>query len=349
MKFSVVIPHSQDYPHVWFSAQDKFLRLDEYDINDYEVIIVENGSVGEHLRLVRRLGGKKGDNPKEWHSRGDSWMAPKRRNLRYIEVEKVLYHTRESRPTQLHSKPACNMGAWKAKGKYLVFCDSHVLFNDKWFHMADAYLEDHPEVTVLHTSLSWHNRFPVTGRRGYQYKLTFDQNGGDIWGVWNSHKVSDEPYPIAASGWGACVVRRDAYVNKYRGFPSMLRSYGAGEPYMDILAWMMGDEVHLHPDMHTVHFNLCRSRGYYQGGAIIMNRNKMLVTYILGGDKWLDAAYEKVTSGAKNKHPDWIPKYKENYNLAKKWGKFRRRHIEKNAVYTLEEALEMFDDKDIFH
>lgn len=349
MKWSVIIPHSMDYPHVWFSVQDKFLRLDDYPINDYEVIIVENGSTGEHLRLVRLLGGKKGDNPDEWNSEENSWMAPRRRNLTYIEPKQVLHHTREDSPTQLHSKPACNMGAWRARGELLVFCDSHVLLNDNWFEMAEKYMDEHSECTILHSSLSWHNRHPVDGRRGYQYNLTFNKSGGRIWGNWSALKASDKPYMVAASGWASVVVRRDAYINKYKGFPSMLRSYGGGEPYMDILAWMMGDEVHVHPDMHTVHFSLTRSRGYHQGGPIIMMRNIALISYILGGEEWSHQVLDRALGKDKAKHPDWAKKYEEAYAQAVSWGRMRRSYVEKHAKYTLEEVLDLFKRRGVIH
>jgi len=348
VKFSIVIPYSQDYPHVWFTLQDKYLRLMEnYDSSEYEVIIVENGSSGENLRLVRRMCGKQGDNPDEWYDRQSSWGSPRRLNLRYVEIKKALYPTRPESPTQLHSKPAINVGAWKAKGKYLVFADSHTLFNNDWFTLAEKHMEENESCTILHTSLSWHCR--DYQRRGYQYNLTFKDGCKNFWGNWSSHKVDDKPYPIAASGWAGVVARRKVFIDRYKGFPSMLRSYGAGEPYMDILAWMMGDEVHLHPDMHTVHFSLARSRGYHQGGAIIMNRNKMLAAYIIGGDEWALWCRDNAIAEEEKRHRDWTQKFMENYILVKKWGRFRRRMVEEEAVYTLEETLRLFKDRKIYH
>ena len=127
----------------------------------------------------------------------------------------------------------------------------------------------------------------------------------------------------------------------------MLRGYGGGEPYIDILAWMMGDEVYLHPDMYSAHFALTRSRGYDQGGPIVMARNYILAWYILGGLKWANLIRDNAVNKNRERHPDWTPKFYEAFNEAVRWGRFRRKQVEETADYTLEELLRKFKNDNI--
>ena len=340
MIFSVIIPYSQDYPQVWFTVQDKYLRLtDNYTHDEYEVILVNNGSTGDHLKLARRMIGRDEDDPNVFTDHLSRTPSIHRRNLKYIEI-----------PHQLHPKPAINLGAWKAEGKYHVHCDSHTLLNNNFFPLAEEFMDNNESCTVLHSGVSWNVRDARV--RAYQYKLGITEEGrgtGNILGTWSTQKISDTPYRIAASGTCALVTRGETYKNRYRGYPSALRGYGGGEPYLDILAWMMGDEVYVHPDMFTSHFACTRSRGYHQGGPFVLARNNMLSWYILGGDKWAEVLLKDTLDRNAQRHPDWAPKFYEMYYEALKLGGFRRRWVEEHAVYTVDEVLKIFKTQGIYH
>ena len=80
-----------------------------------------------------------------------------------------------------------------------------------------------------------------------------------------------------------------------------------------------------------------------------MNRNKTLVTYILGGEPWAKWCRDNAIAEEEKRHRDWTIKFMENYELAKKWGRFRRKWVEENARFTIEETLSLFKEKGVYH
>ena len=340
MIFSIIIPYSQDYPAIWFTLQDKWLRLSEnYDWQDYEIIIVNNGSTGDNLELARRMVGLDMTDPSKYSDGRTKTRNKSRRNLTYIEIK-----------DQLHAKAAINIGAWKAKGKYHVHCDSHVLFNNDWLTLAEDFMDNNESCGILHSSVTWNYR--VTDVRAYQYFLGVDEYGNrnkfNILGGWSTKKQADKPYRIAASGTCGLVTRGDRYRDLYKGYPSQLRGYSGGEPYLELLTWMMGDEVYVHPDMITTHFACTRSRGYHQGGPYILARNNMLSWYILGGEKWCDVILDDILEKNKTR-PNREKLFREMREEAVRMGRFRRKYVEENCVYTLEEVFQLFKSQEIIH
>jgi len=327
MKWSIITPIINDQPHIWFATHANLEHIrHDYPPEEYEFIVVDNGSREENLRLLRRLMGT--------HDRNGIPVKvpkglPKHHQRKLIEI-----------PHQLHSKPAMNVGAYKAEGEYLAFFDSHAFGDRCFFKTAADFLDNHPEVAILHTPISWSGFWTSPKVRGHQYKLKLDNN---FWGVWRAARLSEEPYPIGASGWAGVVVRKDDYM-EMKGFPSMLRQYGGGEPYMDLLAWMFGKEVWLHPQLHCYHFSLCRSRDYPRSSSTFF-RNVILVSYVCGGEKYSKPLLEK----ALEEHPNMKVRYHMLYREALKYGKLRRRFVEKNAKYTLDEVIEIFKERNIFH
>ena len=324
-KWSIIIPHCNDYPHIWFTVQTMLEMLRHSFFMNAEIIVVENGSSGEDLRLVRRLMGAtdNNDKPRKTPLPG----PPKMFARKYIEI-----------PHQLHSKPAINLGAWASEGEYLAFFDSHSGCSRDFFEVATKFMDDNPNVAILHSPIVWSGFHPY--RRGRQYKLHLKDR---FWGGWRAEKLSDEPYPVAASGNTGMVMRRDAFM-RMKGFPSMLRQYGGGEPYIDLLAWMFGYEVYSHPDLLTYHFSLCRSRRYDRNWMTFF-RNVCLAAYICGGEKYSKPLLDRAVES----QPKRRLKYKLLYLEALKYGKIRRGYVEKNAEYTLDGVFKLFDEREIFY
>jgi len=330
--WSIIIPHINDYPEVFFTVFDKVERLRDDYYMDFEVIVVENGSRQPDLRLVRRLMGAYDKNGNPVSEKSEYyWGPPRRFPHRLIEI-----------PHQLHSKPAINVGAYKAKGKYLGIFDSHTLINRGFFKKAEQVFDDHPECAIVHCPISWSCWNPH--RRAYQYRLQLD---GKFWATFNATKLRDEPYPIAAMGNCAMAIRRDAFLHM-RGFPPMLRQYGGGEPYIDLLAWMFGYEVYLHPDMHVYHYSLTPTRGYDRNWMTFF-RNVCLSGYIIDGEKRARMLLEQNLEKDVKEHPDWRPIYIQLFEEALNFGRMRRRYVEKNAIYTLDEVLKKFEREKIFY
>lgn len=310
--WSVIIPHINDTPHIWFTVHNMIEELRHEFWNQAEIIVIDNGSKPEPLRLLRRMMGD--------------------RNIKGFAHKLVVVNK------QLHSKPALNIGAWMARGKYLAFFDSHCLCSRKFFEESKKFMDANPNVAILHSPISWYGYNPK--EKGYQYKLHLDDR---FWGGWRNHKVRNRPYPVAASGNTGMIVRKDFYL-KVKGFPSMLRYYGGGEPYLDLLAWMFGYEAYLHPDLHCYHFAMCRARDYKRDSGIFF-RNICLAAFICGGEKYSKPLLNQHVQ----RHPHLEKRYRELYAEALKFGSLRRRFVEENAKYTLDEALQLFKDRKIFH
>ena len=325
-KWSVISPHINDYPHLWFCTHANLEHIrHDYKPGEFEFIVVDNGSRDEVLRLVRRLMGTRNRLGKEQPIPG----LPKKYPRKFIEI-----------PHQLHSKPAMNIAAYLAEGEYLAFFDSHAFGDRDFFKTAADFLDDNPNVAVLHSPISWSGWHTSPNVRGHQYKLKLEDR---FWGAWRAHRKSENPYPIGASGNTGMVIRRDAYYHM-KGFPSMLRQYGGGEPYIDILTWMFGYEVYVHPQMHCYHFALARSRDYARSWMTFF-RNVCLSAYICGGEKYS----KPLLNNALEDHPDRKIKYIMLYNEALKFGRLRRKFVKENAKYTLDEVQELWKEQNIFH
>ena len=127
-------------------------------------------------------------------------------------------------------------------------------------------------------------------------------------------------------------------------FPSMLRHYGGGEPYLDFMAWMFGYKVYLHPHLHCYHFALCRGRDYHRDSGTFF-RNIILASYICSGEEYPRILLKQ----AIEKHPHLKKNYLRLYGEALKYGRFRRQFVAKNAKYSLNQILDKFKKEGIFH
>lgn len=309
---SLSIEEINEPTQLWFTIHNMIEELRHSYWKNAEIIVVDNGSKPEELRLIKRMMND--------------------RNIKNFGHKLICV------PKQLHSKPAINIGAWKAKGEYLTFFDCHCLCSRHFFERTAEFLDRNPDVAILHSPISWYGWNPR--EKGYQYKLHLEDR---FWGGWRNKKVSHIPYPIATTGVIGMTVRRKFFM-EVKGYPSMLRHYGGGEPYLDFIAWMFGHKVYLHPDLHTYHFALCRGRDYHRDSGTFF-RNIVLCAYICSGEEYPQILLKK----AIEKCPRLEKNYRKLYAEALKYGRLRRQFVVKNAKMTLNQILEKFKRENIFH
>ena len=94
------------------------------------------------------------------------------------------------------------------------------------------------------------------------------------------------PFRVCQCAHSGFMVDRDWYL-KDGGYTLEQKGYGGEEPYLALLAWMMGREVWFIPSVWHAHY-MPTSRNEGAGQTPDFVRNFLLCAYVFGGQKYLD-------------------------------------------------------------
>lgn len=158
--------------------------------------------------------------------------------------------------------------------------------------------------------------------------------------TWNKIKVAEEPFFIPVCGHAFMGVRRDEFL-EVGGYPLAQRVYGGGEPYLDTKYWMLGKTSMMDP--RALVYHLSAGRGYNWHSDDLLH-NMLLVSYILGGQKWMD----RILITYLNK-----PGVSKHYlyflaQTAVEEGEKDRLWLEENRSHTFEEVLGLDHEDEIY-
>lgn len=136
---------------------------------------------------------------------------------------------------------ARNLGVEQSRGKYLIFCDAHLTFENFWIdRMLELVLTKKADgVAPGIASMTEPHKI------GYGQKL--DQKLGVVWYP-NPHR----PSPVAILPGGCFLVTREAFL-KVGGFDRGFRVWGFEDIEFSIKMWLFGFTCLVHPSVKILH------------------------------------------------------------------------------------------------
>jgi glycosyltransferase involved in cell wall biosynthesis len=237
-----------------------------------------------------------------------------------------------SRKLRVHYDPiagnhsARNKGAEMARGKYLFFSDAHMAYRPGFFKLMFETLEE--TGGLFHGAIGWMGAYPPhTSGVGCGYTLKL---GEEIKGTWNNYRVSENHwFYIPALGHCSVGVQRKQFL-EFGGYPSIHRSYGGGEFYLNMKWWLFGSNVVVHPQ--AIGYHLSSGRGYSWNHNDYVH-NVLNIGYALSMDDWTERAYINwLRHGNKKKLDDMMAEAK--IEMAKD-----REFIEKKRIKSFNDLL----------
>ena len=159
-----------------------------------------------------------------------------------------------------------------------VLCiDSHVVVSD-----IEKWVREHER---LNAAIS----FPaMVGVGAEMFKIYGNHMDFDkcFWNVLTySQPKSQEPFRVCQCAHSAFIVDREWYL-KDGGYTLEQHGYGAEEPMLALLAWLMGREVWMIPQITHAHY-MPTGRNDGAGETNDFARNFMIAAYICGGSEYL--------------------------------------------------------------
>lgn len=265
LKLSIIIPARNEFPNVVHTVYSVIhcLEADGFSKDDFEIIIVDNGSTDNNFYPQK---GTKGTT---------TYLMP--RGIFWSRILRVLYDP------ICGNHSARNKGAQIARGEYLYFSDAHMALRPGFFN---SMLKTCRETGgLVHGSVQWMGAYPPhQGGMGYGYTFKL----GEEWKMtWNNYKVADTPFAVAGQGHWGVMVNRDQFLN-FGGYPEVHRTYGGGEVFVDCLWWMYGSTVVTDPNAIGYHLSSGRGYTYHHNDYI---HNIFNCGWALGADAWIERAY----------------------------------------------------------
>ncbi len=315
---SIIIGARNEFPQVVMTITSLMEDCYASGIENFEVILMDNGSTDETSRFLAWKAIEKGAWWKYQYSP---------RGLVHSDKVKIFYDP------VLSNVGTRNKGVLKAKYDNIIFCDAHIIIRPGTIKSILTALNDYGG--IIHAPVSWMGADGSDPKPGYQYSYKV---GEKIWGTWNKIKVADTPFYIPLCGHCFLAVKRKQFL-EYRGYPYAQRVYGGGEPYLDTKWWMVGS--HSLCDPNSLVYHLSAGRGYsFQQDDLIFNM--LLVSYVLGGEKWIDRIYTTYAN-KKGVYLTWI---KQLYEEAKVQGQEDKDWLDKNKIMEFEELLALDNPDD---
>jgi glycosyltransferase involved in cell wall biosynthesis len=306
IKLSVIIPARNEFPNIVHTIHSilNAWTADGYDYKELEIIIVDNCSTDDKF-------------PQRGSAGTTSYLMG--RSIYYNAIVRVLYDPIAGN----HS--ARNKGAMIARGKYLFFSDAHMSYAPGFFKEIIRTVDE--SNGLVHGTIAWMGAYPpVQGAVGYSYTIKL----GEEWkGTWNPYYLADDWWYIPSQGHCSVAVKKDQFM-KFGGYPTIHRTYGGGEFYMDMKWWMFGSAVAVNPK--CIGYHLASGRGYsYNHNDYI--ENVLGVTYALGCDDWRERVYlNYLRNGRKDILDKIMERGEEEYAKDRKF-------VEKNRVKTFNDLL----------
>ena len=318
MDVSCIIPMIHDYPQSIMTINSIQAEMEFSDL-DYEIIIVENGSVDPYTEKF--LG---------------AYRVPIRKGLIRYDFESV------------QCGPAARMkGARMAKGKYILFMDSHTNLARNSVNILVDSMEELGAGVAHGATVKTHVVPPHV--RGLHYRL-FGNRGPCL----NSHfhgaysrAGQDDPYPCVGANLAYTMFRTEELLELH-GYHPKCQYYPHPEGYLPLKYLMFGRGVWAIPKAYHFH-SVYRNPGSHGGPKWIIDVqgdphtlvgndhlicNAMICSYTLGGDKWMDIIYDT-----------WAKKIRSKYILkgireyAKSEAEEEHNWVQNNMEKTLDEVL----------
>lgn len=281
-------------------------------INKYEIIVQDNGSQDETSRFFTWKPSEKGNHWKYQYSPRGLVAEGKLR----VFFDPVLSNVGTR-----------NKGALHAKYENLIFADAHI--GIKFGTILSTLTTLNTYGGIVHAPVSWMGASPENPQPGYQYSYKIGEKGP--YGTWNKAKVADTPFYIPLCGHCWLAVKKKEFLEK-GGYPYAQRVYGGGEPYLDSVFWMTGSTSMCDPNSLVYHLSAGRDYSWHSNDLL---HNSMLVSYILGGMKYIDLVLITYI----NKLGGINPMLEKLYNEALEEGKPLKEWLDKNKIMTFEEML----------
>lgn len=308
---SIIIGARNEAKTLPLTVNSLMMDMEASGITKYEFIIMDNGSEDETSRFFAWKPFEKGRNWKYMYSP---------RGLVYEGKLRIFFDP------VLSNVGTRNKGVTHARYQNIIFADAHIGVKIGTILSTVSALNTFGG--IIHAPVSWMGSSADNPQPGYQYSYKV---GEKIWGTWNRLQISDKPFYIPITGHCWLAVKKKEFLEK-RGYPQAQRVYGGGEPYLDTKWWMLGSTSMCDPGSLVYHLSAGRD---YSWTNLDLIHNMFLVSYILGGQKWID----RILITYLNKpgvHPEMI---KLLYDEAKAEGEADREWLVKNAVVGFEELL----------
>ncbi|MDZ4232150.1 MAG: glycosyltransferase family A protein [Candidatus Pacearchaeota archaeon] len=265
------MPARNEFPNVIHTIYSiiNSLEADGLDpVRDAEIIVVDNCS-----------------NDDTYHNRATKGTTS------YIEGRGMFF----SRAVKILRDPvagnhsARNKGARIAKGKYLFFSDAHMAYKPGIFKKLMLAVDE--SGGIVHCPIGWMGVYPTHTNEGNPHGVGFQYTIklGEEWkGTWNPTCLDTKKwFYIPALGHCSLMVNREQFL-RFGGYPDIHRTYGGGEMFVNMLWWMMGSTVAVHPE--AIGYHLASGRGYSYNHDDY-KENVLGVTWALGADEWRERCY----------------------------------------------------------
>lgn len=283
-------------------------------IENFEFIIQDNGSTDETSRFY-------GWRPSEKVPRTKYIYSP--RGIVASGRLKVFYDP------ILSNVGTRNKGVLNSKYENIIFADAHIGVRVGTVLSTLTSLNKYGG--LIHGAVSWMGADGADPQPGYQYSYKV---GEKIWGTWNKVAISTtEPFYIPITGHCWLAVKRKDFIAR-GGYPYAQRVYGGGEPYLDTKWWMTGSTSMCDPNSLIYHLSAGRD---YNWNSLDLIHNMFLVSYILGGDRWID----RILVTYLNKPGTHHEIVKALYEEAKIEGEEDKKWLDENKIMTFEELLRL--------
>ncbi|HJV46070.1 MAG TPA: glycosyltransferase [Bacillota bacterium] len=154
------------------------------------------------------------------------------------EVERIMV----IKANGIGSASARNLGAQKARGQYLIFCDAHVTFEDLWIeYLLEPIIGGLADITT--PGIASMHKPNVTGY-GQTLKKDFTVH-------WNTEKKSD-PFatPIVCS---CCIAMKKDTFQDLGGYDQGFKVWGYNDIEISLKAWLFGYKLFVQPKSKILH------------------------------------------------------------------------------------------------
>jgi glycosyltransferase involved in cell wall biosynthesis len=188
-----------------------------------------------------------------------------------------------------------DVGIRAAKYKNVICIDSHVIVSD-----IEKWVAEHER---LHAAISFPAMVGVCSEffKYYGNKMDFDNK---FWNVRAYDKLPDsgnQPFRVCQCAHSGLLIDRDWYIRD-GGYTLEQHGYGGEEPFLALLAWMMGESVWFIPQVWHAHYQP-PNRNVGAGQTDDFARNFMIAAFVIGGQEYLNIVQRNFT---------WAPQLKMN-------------------------------------
>jgi len=248
---SFVIPCRNEYPQIAWTVYS--LIEDVPDGEDFEIILVENGSDEANLKFLNYINKQR--------------MG--RKHLRIVQSE-------------VGSWKARTKGVKEAKGDIIVFADAHIAVQRNSLSLMFNLLQK--QKGIVYSPQLWMMDYKHGHGKLHQYKDPIRRG-------WSWVKHKNEPYTIACSSVALCMFKKDEW-ERFNGINPHLTLVGGGEQYLSLKWWLFGSQCWVHPDALYYHWTYERSwHKTGQGWNDHHLFNTLVFLWCLGGDVWVQKIY----------------------------------------------------------